>query len=109
MNQAVDDIAGMEDEPAAKEEPKGKDAADGKGAPDGKGAETNGKAQPAKAKAAKAAEDSDPKVKGKQVAADGEEAAEEAAAQPAPDRKSDELGERVSVRVDHGGRRNIKK
>src|SRR3546814_808445 len=59
MNQAVEAIAEMEDEPAAKEEPKGKDAADGKGA------ETNGKAKPAKAKAAKVEEDSDPKVKGK--------------------------------------------
>src|SRR3546814_10670087 len=37
MNQAVDDIAGMENEPAATAEHKGKDAADGKGA------ETNGK------------------------------------------------------------------
>src|SRR3546814_18894928 len=89
--QAVDDIAGMEDEPAAKEEPKGKDAADGKGA------ETNGKAKPAKAKAAKVEEDSDPKVKGKKVAADGEEAAEEAPAQPAPGEEDDDEEEANSI------------
>src|SRR3546814_12945106 len=75
----------------------GKDAADGKGAPDGKGAETNGKAKPAKAKAAKAEEDSDPKVKGKKVAADGEEAAEEAPAQPAPGEEDDDEEEENSI------------
>ncbi|GAB4355552.1 MAG: hypothetical protein Kow00114_05940 [Kiloniellaceae bacterium] len=73
MNQAVDEIAEMEDEPAAKEDGKGK-TAKGKAA----AAKAKEEPKPVKGKAAKPEEDAGAKAKGKKAAkAEDEESEEE--------------------------------
>jgi RNA polymerase primary sigma factor len=73
MNQAVEEIAEMEDEPAPKEDAKGKKGAKATEAKDDKVKGPKGKAADAKP----AEEDADAKAKGKNGKADGEDSAEE--------------------------------
>jgi RNA polymerase primary sigma factor len=73
MNQAVEEIAEMEDEPAPKEDAKGKKGAKATEAKDDKAKGPKGKAADAKP----AEEDADAKAKGKNGKADGEDSAEE--------------------------------
>jgi len=73
MNQAVEEIAEMEDEPAPKEEAKGKKGAKAAEVKDDKVKGPKGKAADAKP----AEEDADAKAKGKTAKADGEDSGEE--------------------------------
>jgi RNA polymerase primary sigma factor len=90
MNRAVDEIAGMEDEPAPKEEAKDAKGKAVKGkAKDEPKAEAKGESKGAKGKAAKVEETAEATAKGKKAKA-GEEDSEEEAGKPEGEGEDDE-------------------
>src|SRR3546814_1295016 len=92
MNQAVEAIAEMEDEPAAKEEPKG--AAKGKDGKESKApaAKVKEEHKPVKGKAAEdgAEDEADAKAKGKEAKADAEDEHEGAGGQGSGEAEDEE-------------------
>src|SRR3546814_673618 len=99
MNQAVEAIAEMEDEPAAKEEPKG--AAKGKDGKESKAtaAKVKEEPKPVKGKAAEdgAEDEADVKAKGKKAKADGEDEPEGAGGQGSGEEEDEDEEEENSI------------
>src|SRR3546814_933522 len=99
MNQAVEAIAEMEDEPAAKEEPKG--AAKGKDGKESKAtaAKVKEEPKPVKGKAAEdgAEDEADAKAKGKKAKADGEDEPEGAGGQGSGEEEDEDEEEENSI------------